>query len=70
MDPQALNYILNAPEFEKTDDARFFLGDVLGKGWAYIRLYLSNSYPHRYSRLVICRRYCCATVYFVVVGDK
>ncbi|KAF8256390.1 hypothetical protein EI94DRAFT_1823789 [Lactarius quietus] len=33
MDPQALNYILTAPEFEKSDDARFFLGDALGKGW-------------------------------------
>ena len=32
MDLQALNYILNSPEFEKTDDSRTFLGDVLGKG--------------------------------------
>jgi hypothetical protein len=32
MDPQALNYILNSPEFEKTEDSRLFLGETLGKG--------------------------------------
>jgi hypothetical protein len=31
-DLRALNHILNAPEFDKTDDARVFLGDMLGKG--------------------------------------
>ncbi|KAI0252853.1 cytochrome P450 [Lactifluus subvellereus] len=32
MDLRALNHILNSPEFEKTDDARLLLGDILGKG--------------------------------------
>jgi len=32
-DPQALNYILNAPEFEKPEDGRRLLGDMVGKGW-------------------------------------
>lgn len=32
MDPQALNHILNAPEFEKSEESRNFLGDALGKG--------------------------------------
>ncbi|KAN0139247.1 Cytochrome P450 [Lactarius tabidus] len=32
MDPQALSYILNSPEFEKTEDSRLFLGETLGKG--------------------------------------
>ena len=32
MDPQALNYILNSPEFEKPESARLFLGDMMGKG--------------------------------------
>ena len=33
VDPQALTYVLNSPDFQKTDDARFFLGDTLGRGW-------------------------------------
>ena len=32
VDPQALTYILNSPDFQKTDDARLFLGDTLGRG--------------------------------------
>lgn len=36
-DLQALNHILNAPEFDKTDDARVFLGDVLGKGLLFVQ---------------------------------
>jgi hypothetical protein len=32
MDLQALNHILNSPEFEKSDDSRNFLGAFLGKG--------------------------------------
>lgn len=31
-DLQALNYVLSAPEFEKTDEGRELLGDILGKG--------------------------------------
>lgn len=32
VDPQALNYILNSPVFEKPEESRLFLGEVLGKG--------------------------------------
>jgi hypothetical protein len=32
-DLQALNYILNAPEFEKPYTERQFLGQFTGKGW-------------------------------------
>ncbi|KAI0258648.1 cytochrome P450 [Gloeopeniophorella convolvens] len=35
-DSRALNHILNAPEFEKTDDARELLGDVLGQGLLFV----------------------------------
>ncbi|KAI0267407.1 cytochrome P450 [Gloeopeniophorella convolvens] len=35
-DLRALNHILNAPEFEKTDDARELLGDVLGQGLLFV----------------------------------
>ncbi|KAI9513472.1 cytochrome P450 [Russula earlei] len=31
-DLQALSHILNGPEFEKSDDGRLLLGDMLGKG--------------------------------------
>ncbi|KAH8990773.1 cytochrome P450 [Lactarius akahatsu] len=47
-DLQALNYILNAPEFEKTDDARFFLGDVLGKGLLFV-----EGLKHRQQRKIM-----------------
>ncbi|KAI0299412.1 cytochrome P450 [Multifurca ochricompacta] len=47
-DLQSLNYILNAPEFEKTDDARLFLGDVLGKG-----LLVVEGLKHRQQRKLI-----------------
>jgi hypothetical protein len=32
-DLQALNYVLNAPEFEKTHRDRAVLGEIVGKGW-------------------------------------
>jgi hypothetical protein len=32
-DLQALNYILSAPEFEKTPEDREALGEFVGKGW-------------------------------------
>ncbi|KAI9463998.1 cytochrome P450 [Lactarius psammicola] len=48
MDPQALNYILNAPEFDKTDDARVFLGDVLGKGLLFV-----EGLKHRQQRKIM-----------------
>jgi hypothetical protein len=32
-DLQALNYIFNAPEFEKPYSQRKFLGEFAGKGW-------------------------------------
>jgi hypothetical protein len=38
VDPQALNYILNSPVFEKPDESRLFLGDILGKGQPELRL--------------------------------
>ena len=33
-DLQALNYILTAPEFDKTYAERQFLGQFTGKGWS------------------------------------
>jgi cytochrome P450 len=48
MDPQALNYILNAPEFEKTDDSRLLLGDALGKGLLFV-----EGLKHRQQRKII-----------------
>jgi hypothetical protein len=33
-DLRALNHILNAPEFDKSDAARLLLGDILGRGWS------------------------------------
>ena len=32
-DLQALNYVLTAPEFEKSLEGRQFLGDIVGRGW-------------------------------------
>lgn len=32
-DLQALNFILTAPEFEKTYDGRQFLKEIVGEGW-------------------------------------
>jgi hypothetical protein len=32
-DLQALNYILNAPEFDKANADRRSLGELTGKGW-------------------------------------
>jgi hypothetical protein len=32
-DLQALNYVLNAPEFEKSHADRVVLGELVGKGW-------------------------------------
>jgi hypothetical protein len=40
VDPQALNFVLNSPVFEKPEESRLFLGDVLGKGWPKTHLAL------------------------------
>ncbi|KAF8270007.1 cytochrome P450 [Lactarius quietus] len=48
MDPQALNYILTSPEFEKTDDVRLFLGDALGKGLLFV-----EGLKHKQQRKII-----------------
>ncbi|KAI9463999.1 cytochrome P450 [Lactarius psammicola] len=48
MDPQALNYILNAPEFEKSDHVRFLLGDILGKGLLFV-----EGLKHRQQRKIM-----------------
>ncbi|KAF8270046.1 cytochrome P450 [Lactarius quietus] len=48
MDPQALNYILTSPEFEKSDEARFVLGDALGKGLLFV-----EGLKHKQQRKII-----------------
>ncbi|KAH9974279.1 cytochrome P450 [Lactifluus volemus] len=36
-DLRALNHILNAPEFDKSDSARSLLGDILGRGLLFVQ---------------------------------
>ncbi|KAH9968095.1 cytochrome P450 [Russula dissimulans] len=47
-DLQALNYILNAPEFEKSEDVRWFLGHAVGKG-----LLVVEGLKHRQQRKIM-----------------
>ncbi|KAI0301267.1 cytochrome P450 [Russula brevipes] len=35
-DPQALNHVFHAPEFEKTPEGRTLLGDILGRGLLFV----------------------------------
>lgn len=48
VDPQALNYILNSPVFEKPEESRLFLGEVLGKG-----LLFAEGLKHKQQRKII-----------------
>jgi len=32
-DLQALNHVLNSPDFEKPLEGRQFMGDMVGRGW-------------------------------------
>jgi hypothetical protein len=32
-DLQALNFVLNSPDFEKPIEGRHFIGDMVGRGW-------------------------------------
>ncbi|KAH9988110.1 cytochrome P450 [Russula compacta] len=47
-DLQALNYILNAPDFEKTDEGRELLGAILGKGLVFV-----EGLKHRQQRKIM-----------------
>ncbi|KAH9968096.1 cytochrome P450 [Russula dissimulans] len=47
-DPQALNFIMNAPEFEKSKEGRAFLGSLLGNG-----LLVVEGSKHRQQRKII-----------------
>jgi hypothetical protein len=47
-DLRALNHILNAPEFDKSDSARSLLGDILGRGWSISSEFSTFNVDHHF----------------------